>query len=291
MKNKGLIIGIAAGVITILAAVLVILLLNRKEGYRDIVVYEVEGDVSVGRNEKTLSVSQNMKLRNGDSINVGAESYLRLSLDGDKYIFVDENTRLSLEATGKGENTKTSIYLEEGNIITEVQNKLTGDASFEVITPNTTMAIRGTVVAISSKLVDGLVKTINTVLQGVVDVGVKTDNGIVTAKAVAGDTLNVKTEQTEGGIEDMKNLVQETKQQQEESGESAPEVTDTLETLVEKVIELGGEADSDPTAVFEEMGGFFEKITEKIQEEDVSSFKAMVETVPVSVNIKVLRIG
>jgi len=32
-------------------------------------------------------------------------------------------------------------------------------------------------------------------------------------------------------------------------------------------------------------------LCEKIQEEVVSSFKAMVETVPVSVNIKVLRIG
>ncbi len=34
-------------------------------------------------------------------------------------------------------------------MITEVQEKLTGDSSFEIVTPNTTMAIRGTIPVVS----------------------------------------------------------------------------------------------------------------------------------------------
>ena len=47
-------------------------------------------------------------------------------------------------AEGTAANSRTRIAVAEGTVITEVQNKLSGDSSFDVVTPNSTMAIRGT---------------------------------------------------------------------------------------------------------------------------------------------------
>ena len=70
---------------------------------------------------------------------------MTLKLDEDKYVYVEENTEFKLIAQGTDENSKTAIELTKGAITNEIQNKLSTESSYEVNTPNATMAVRGTV--------------------------------------------------------------------------------------------------------------------------------------------------
>ncbi len=70
---------------------------------------------------------------------------MRLKLDDDKYIMVEENSILSIRAEGSDKDSKTSITLEQGAVTNEIQNKLNGDSAYEVNSPNSIMAVRGTI--------------------------------------------------------------------------------------------------------------------------------------------------
>ena len=145
--NKKAIIGICCGVAAIAAIVLVIVLMNKGDdlsNIRNISVFEMNGSVKIARDGKNMDAVKNMKLRSGDDVEVGDGSYLRLCLDDDKYVYADAGTKMRVIAEGTAANSKTRIAVAEGTVITEVQNKLSGDSSFDVVTPNSTMAIRGT---------------------------------------------------------------------------------------------------------------------------------------------------
>ncbi len=144
-KNKKLlfiIIGIVA--VVIIALVAMVLLLNKKDSYRIIKVYEVDGEALVTRaNVGDIEPYNNMVLESGDNIRLNT-GLMTLKLDDDKYVYVEENTEFSLEATGSAANSKTTINLKSGAITNEIQNKLNGESSYEINTPNSTMAVRGT---------------------------------------------------------------------------------------------------------------------------------------------------
>ena len=144
MKKWAIFGGAGAGVV-VAAVVLVLLLTGKGKAYRSIIVVEVEGKVSVSRDGNNYDAYPQMKLRSGDGLSVPAGGFARLKLDGDKYVYLEENTVISLQAAGTAANSKTIIYIEQGNMLTEIQNKLSSKSSYDVVTPNTTMAIRGTV--------------------------------------------------------------------------------------------------------------------------------------------------
>ena len=41
-------------------------------------------------------------------------------------------------------DSKTMVYIERGSMLTEVKKKLSATSSYDIVTPNTTMSIRGT---------------------------------------------------------------------------------------------------------------------------------------------------
>ena len=144
MKKWAIFGGAGAGVV-VAAVVLVLLLTGKGKAYRSIIVVEVEGKVSVSRDGNNYDAYPQMKLRSGDGLSVPAGGFARLKLDGDKYVYLEENTVISLQAAGTAANSKTIIYIEQGSMLTEIQKKLSSKSSYDVVTPNTTMAIRGTV--------------------------------------------------------------------------------------------------------------------------------------------------
>lgn len=144
MKKKLLLFG-GIGTAVVVAAIILVVLLTRDKGYRSIILIEVNGKVSVTRDGQTLDGVPQMKLRSGDGISVPADGYARLKLDDDKYVFLESNTVISLEASGTAAKSRTVIYVEQGKMLTEIQHKLTNDSSYDIVTPNTTMAIRGTI--------------------------------------------------------------------------------------------------------------------------------------------------
>ena len=145
MSNKKIIICICAAVAVIAAAV-VILLPNKEESYRSILVYEVEGTATIDRaGVGNMNATENLYLESGDRVSVAQDSGMRMKLDDDKYVMAEADTIFSVEAQGTDENSKTRICLEQGAITNEIQHPLSEGASYETSTPNSVMAVRGTI--------------------------------------------------------------------------------------------------------------------------------------------------
>ena len=116
-------------------------------GFRNIKIHQINGESSIVRNTKSLKAYKDMNLRNGDTIQTGADAELVLRLDEDKYIYVGKNSNVDLTSI-KNTKTRTVLRVNVGSIVSEVKNKLTDLEEFEVETPNSTMAIRGTTFAV-----------------------------------------------------------------------------------------------------------------------------------------------
>jgi len=119
---------------------------EKEEAYRILQVLEVSGSVSVEReNLGGLEPFAGMRLESGDKITVGAESWLKMKMDEDKYALVEPDSVLYLEASGSSADSKTVLRLESGAVSNRLEGKLSEASSYEVNTPNSTMAVRGTV--------------------------------------------------------------------------------------------------------------------------------------------------
>lgn len=141
-KKKIILISVLIAVAVIVA--LIIILLNREESYRVVKIYELDGTATVTREDTgEIDIYPNMVLASGDEVYL-KEGLMTLKLDEDKYVYVEENTRFALRATGNATNSKTTIELMQGAIISEIRSPLAEDASYEVHTQNSSMSVRGT---------------------------------------------------------------------------------------------------------------------------------------------------
>lgn len=151
MIQKTILVKAAAAVIgtaVIAGAVAAVnhMLKPKENSYRSILLYEIEGTAKVERQGAgTINGVENLHLESGDELTVEAESFTRLRLDDDKYVMVEEDSALSIEAAGSREDSRTSIHLTKGTIINEIQNPLSAGSMYEVTTPNSVMAVRGTI--------------------------------------------------------------------------------------------------------------------------------------------------
>ncbi len=183
-KSKGIKIAasLCGAIVVIVGIVLVVSYFFKKEDtYRSILVYELEGKAEIER-EKTGSISaaENIYLESGDTLTVAPDSYMRLKLDDDKYIMVEENTVLSIEAAGNEDDSKTKIQLVKGAITSEIQNPLSADSEYEVTSPNSVMAVRGTIFRVETGTVQGDTPCTKTsVFSGKVSMGVRLEDGTV----------------------------------------------------------------------------------------------------------------
>lgn len=180
-KSKGIKIAALLGgaVAVIVGAVLVVShFIKKEDAYRSILVYELEGTAEIDR-EKTGSIraAENIYLESGDRLTVDADSYMRLKLDDDKYIMVEENSVLSIEAVGDEKDSKTKIQLEKGAVTSEIQNPLSTDSEYEVTSPNSVMAVRGTIFRVETEAVQGESCTKTSVFSGKVAMGVRLEDG------------------------------------------------------------------------------------------------------------------
>ncbi len=201
MKGKKAVIGISAGAVlcVIVAVVVVLILQNRKESYRQVKVYEVEGEASVTRKGiDDLQPYANMQLQSGDLVKVDT-GRMTLKLDEDKYVYAEEKTEFSLEAEGDSKDSRTRIRLNRGAITNEIQNKLSTNSSYEVNTPNSTMAVRGTIFRVAVTYgEDGTCYTMITVFDGTVAVRlVYADGQIAEDEVLVGKNQEVVIYQNE----------------------------------------------------------------------------------------------
>lgn len=183
-----------AGVIVLAAIVVaVFLMLNTgRKPERSAKVLEISGRCFVERSGKAIDVSEGMQLLSEDILVADKGSSTRIRIDEDKYIYLNENSRLSLKMTGTTDESKTMAFLEEGSMLTEVKRKLSAGSSYLVVTPNTSMDIHGTKTLTEVyKDVLGAIKTNAAVVEGQVNFkAIKKDS--------TGKTVTVSTELTVG---------------------------------------------------------------------------------------------
>lgn len=140
---------------------------EKEEAYRMIQVLEVSGCVSVQReNMGTFDAYEGMRFASGDKISVGADSWLKIKMDEDKYALVEPGSVLSLEASGSSADSKTVLHLEAGAVSNRLESKLSDASSYEVNTPNSTMAVRGTVFRVEVTMAEEGVSVTNVSVYG-----------------------------------------------------------------------------------------------------------------------------
>ncbi len=170
-------------------AVGVAVAIPKEETYRVIQVYEIDGTAQVTREDIGLmDAYENMQLQSNDKAETGKDSYVQMKMDEDKYLLMEPDTSIQIEATGSATDSKTRIVLTKGAIVNRIEKKLSEDSSYEVETPNSTMAVRGTQfrVAITGLDENGNVYTTVEVYDGSVESVINQINpdGSVTQKKV-----------------------------------------------------------------------------------------------------------
>lgn len=206
-------LGIVAA-IAIAAAVILIFVVGRND-YRSIKVFEIGGDARVERGADTLDAFKDMSLSSGDVLEVPDDSFVRLKLDDDKYVYLEAGTRIELYATGNEKDSKTRVFVSRGSMMTEVRKKLSARSSYDIVTPNTTMSIRGTktLTEVTEDAATGDIKTNSAVYEGKVTlmaVKVAPDGKVVSVEKELGegDSNSVSTVKEElVSEEDMKSIV------------------------------------------------------------------------------------
>lgn len=137
---------VVSSVVAVAAAAVFIVIALTKTQYRTIQIYEMEGTATIEREGAgMIEATENLYLESGDRVTVPDGSTMRLKLDDDKYVMVEENSELTIVAEGTKEDSLTSIKLEKGAITNEIRKMLSEKSSYEVTTPNAVMAVRGTV--------------------------------------------------------------------------------------------------------------------------------------------------
>lgn len=132
--------------VAVIAVAVIVLLSNKEETFRSILVYDVEGNAVIERETVgSMDAAENLYLESGDRVSVAADSSMRMKLDDDKYVMAEADTIFSVEAQGTDADSRTRICLEQGAITNEIQHPLSEGSQYETSTPNSVMAVRGTI--------------------------------------------------------------------------------------------------------------------------------------------------
>lgn len=199
--HKKTIVIIAAGAAAILLICSLILMRgNKSESYRSIKIVELAGKITIDRERVgSLEAAVNMNLLSGDYVAAAEDAYVVLRLDADKYVMLGQGGAMKVTAEGNETAGRTSIQLDAGSVLSEIQNPLGEDSSFNIVTPNATMSVRGTVFEVRRTENDenGLVSVL--VYDGSVAVGLDGKEPILCRKGeftefTGGDSPQILTE-------------------------------------------------------------------------------------------------
>ena len=101
--------------------------------------------VFITRDSRRFAANKNSKLKSGDIITTDSNGTARIAFDGDKYIFVEQDSMVYIYFTGISSKGDISVNLSRGAAICQINNELKKNASFTLKTPNSVVSVRGTV--------------------------------------------------------------------------------------------------------------------------------------------------
>ncbi len=179
LSKKGIIIAVCAAAVILIAIGILIAVILGKKGYRSIAVEDVKGNVNVVGEKNNGQAYIGERLYSGDDVSVLSESELTLCMDNDKYLYAGENTHFVIESVSSKKESRIKILLDQGSELNELTQKLGINDTYDVDTPNATMSVRGTVFRVTVYYGDdGFVYTLVEVTEGVVNVKLKTTDGV-----------------------------------------------------------------------------------------------------------------
>ncbi len=158
---------------------------------RTIAVEEISGTVTASDDAETFNLVKGEHLKSGREVATKEKSYLTLLLDSDKHVYAAELTRFELLAEGGLKSTRTVLSLMEGTLRSVIDNKLEPGESYEVTTPNASMAVRGTDFTVTVAQFNGAYVTTVKVDEGVVDVKANIGAEEITRELNPGDGLKI----------------------------------------------------------------------------------------------------
>lgn len=100
-----------------------------------------EGTVTLKNiNGKPRTISENLRLNSGDTLETAAKSYAYIALDDKKAVKLDALTQVQLKKSGK----KLELCVNSGKLFFNVKSPLESDESLQIRTSTTVTGIRGT---------------------------------------------------------------------------------------------------------------------------------------------------
>ena len=139
---------LTVGMILILMIIAVAILLSLYFGgdvVRELTISEITGSAYITRGPKRLAAGKSAKLISGDILSTDKNSTVRISIDDDKYIFVEPDSSLYIYFTDIASEGDITVNLSKGAVVCEINEKLKKKASFTLKTPNSIVSVRGTV--------------------------------------------------------------------------------------------------------------------------------------------------
>ena len=159
-RKKSIFLGsIAIASLALVIIVALIVLSNR--GYRSIQVNKIEGTASVSRDKTQVKGYESMLLRTGDKISTNSTSSVQLKLDDSKYVLMDSDSIVGIECSGSKSSNRMKLVLEKGILSNVISKPLEETSTYEVLTPNMTMSVRGTKFRVSLETI-GNVQVVDT---------------------------------------------------------------------------------------------------------------------------------
>ena len=160
---------------------------------RTIKIVQVTGEAIVTNEDEEIQCYKGLNLYDGDFVSVSKESTIVVKFDEDKYVYLGENTKIKIRSEGK-DKFKTNVFVLEGVVLAELQNKLGVDEEFFLSSNNSVMAVRGTIFGLSVKTVGDEVIQSYSVYKGATELFVFDKDGNKLISGKLSDISNAKYE-------------------------------------------------------------------------------------------------
>lgn len=135
----------AIAFVSLILVIIVFTLASSGNSQRKITVEDISGSAFILKNDGQVPANKRMNLESGDVIITSADSSVKLSVDKDKYIYIEPDTTLYVYYTDSSEKGSIVVNISEGAAICRIDSKLPQNSVFEVRTPNAVVSAAGTV--------------------------------------------------------------------------------------------------------------------------------------------------
>lgn len=140
---KLILIGVIS-ILMVLAGAIVLSLYFGGDVARQLIVTDISGTAYISRDSKRMNADKQFSLKSGDVITTAEDSYVRISVDRDKFVWIEPESTVYIYFTEVDSKGDISVNLTRGAVICRLNNKLRKNASFSLKTPNSSVSVKGT---------------------------------------------------------------------------------------------------------------------------------------------------